>query len=84
MVKRSSVEERAQAATASANEEQKPEIVGEFLTEVSRLITSGDSTVVCYVNCFYQETFSSIIRIYCTLILKGTVTKSTLNLQLCQ
>lgn len=58
MVKRSSVEERAQAATAAANEEQKPEIVGEFLTEVSRLITSGDSTVVCYVNCFYQETFS--------------------------
>lgn len=55
MVKRSSVEERAQAAAAvAANEEHKPEIVGEFLTEVSRLITSGESAVVCYVNwCFY-------------------------------
>lgn len=50
MVKRSSVEERAQAAAAPANEEQKPEIVGEFLTEVSRLITSGDSIAVCFVN----------------------------------
>lgn len=81
MVKRSSVEERAQAAAAlAANEEQKPEIVGEFLTEVSRLITSGDSAVVCNANWyFYQKKLSMSNKNFLYLGLKRIVTKSRLH-----
>lgn len=54
MVKRASVEERSEIGEERSHLEvlrsegsTEPGIVSEFLTEVSRLIRSGDSTVVC-------------------------------------